>query len=282
MRTDGETIAEGLAFPEAPRWHADALWFSDMHGHEVLRLDGDGAIASVAEVPECPSGLGFLPDGRLLVVSMHDRRVLRLDEDGLHQHADLSSLAAWHCNDMCVDALGRAYVGNFGDGSAPPAPPAPTVLILVEPDGSTRVAAKDLLFPNGAAITPDGGTLIVAETRAAPGRLTAFSIEPDGTLSERRTLVSFAGGELPDGIALDAELGIWVALPFSDEVVRVDAQGSIDRRLAFANPYAVAVGGPHGNDLFVCSAPSWLPEEAARLRGGAIHRLSLEGTGGGA
>ena len=274
--THAEKLADGLAFPEGPRWHGGALWLSDMQGREVVRLGEDGVLESVAQVPECPSGLGFLPDGRLIVVSQHDRRLLRLDEDGLHEHADLSDLAPWHLNDMAVDAHGRAYVGNYGDASVPPDPPAPTVLILVEPDGSARVVADDLLFPNGVAVTPDGGTLIVAETRADPGRLSAFTIDSDGGLRDRRLLATFAPGEMPDGIAADAESGVWVALPFNNELVRVDADGVLDQRIAFDNPYAVALGGPDGRDLFVCSAPTWEPEEAVRLRAGAVHRLRVD------
>jgi sugar lactone lactonase YvrE len=270
-----DTLAERLTFPEGARWRDGALWFSDMHAHAVLRLEPDGTLRTVADVPDCPSGLGFLPDGRLLVVSMHDRRVLRLDPDGLREHADLHELAPWHCNDMAVDASGRAYVGNFGDASAPPEPPAPTALIVVEPTGEARIVAEELMFPNGIAVTPDGGTLIVAETRSVPGRLTAFTIDGHGDLSERRVLIEFGPGELPDGIALDAELGIWVAMPFSGEVVRVSADGVVDRRLSIENPYAVAIGGPDQAELFVCTAPAWEPEEAARLRGGAIRRLRL-------
>jgi sugar lactone lactonase YvrE len=271
-----ETLASGLTFPEAPRWHDGALWFSDMHAYSVLRLDPDGTLATMAEVPGCPSGLGFLPDGRMLVVSMHDRRVLRLDPDGLHEHADLSELAPWHCNDMTVDAHGRAYVGNFGDDSAPPAPPAPTVLIAVEPGGQARAVADELMFPNGIAVTDGGQTLIVAETRSAPGRLSAFRILPDGGLADRRVLTEFGAGELPDGIAVDAAGGIWVAMPFSGQVVRVGPDGAITDRVAIDNAYAVAVGGPDGRDLFVCTAPSWVPEEAARLREGAVLRMRIE------
>jgi sugar lactone lactonase YvrE len=199
-----ETVAVGLTFPEAPRWHDGALWLSDMHAHAVLRLEPAGTPATVAEVPGCPSGLGFLPDGRMLVVSMHDRRVMRLDPDGLREHADLSGLAPWHCNDMAVDANGRAYVGNFGDDSAPPAPPAPTVLIAVEPGGQARLVADELMFPNGIAVSDGGKTLVVAETRSVPGRLSAFRILPDGGLADRRVLAEFGAGELPDGIVLDA------------------------------------------------------------------------------
>jgi sugar lactone lactonase YvrE len=269
-----ETVAGGLTFPEAPRWHDGALWLSDMHAHTVLRVEPTGTLTAVAEVPGCPSGLGFLPDGRMLVVSMHDRRLMRLDPDGLREHADLSGLAPWHCNDMAVDANGRAYVGNFGDDSAPPAPPAPTVLIAVEPDGQARVVADELMFPNGIAVSD--GTLVVAETRSVPGRLSAFRILPDGGLADRRVLAEFGAGELPDGIVLDAAGGIWVAMPFSGEVVRVGPGGAVTERVKVESAYAVALGGPDGRDLFVCTAPSWVPDEAARLRGGAVLRTRVE------
>lgn len=270
-----ETLAAGLAFPEAPRWHDGRLWLSDMQGGAVLRIEGDGTVTTVVEVPEGPSGLGFLPDGRLLVASQHDRRVLRLDPDGLDVHADLSGLATWHLNDMVVDARGRAYVGNYGSGAPPGEPIAPAVLALVEPDGSARVVAEDLLFPNGAAITPDGRTLIVAETRAEPARLTTFAIAADGGLSDRRTLLELPG-EFPDGIALDAEGAVWVASPFSATIFRVTSDGAIERRLEVANPYAVALGGADGRDLFVCTSGTWIPEDAARERSGAVHRVRVD------
>lgn len=276
MQTTGsEILADGLTFPEGVRWHDGALWFSDMHAHTVQRLVPGEDPAVVATVPERPSGLGFLPDGTPLVASMHDRRLLRLEPDGPREHADLSALAPWHVNDMQVDRHGRAYVGNFGDDSAPPDPPRPTCLLLVEPDGEARVVAEDLWFPNGIALTPDGGTLIVAETRSVPGKLTAFAVAADGSLSDRRTLASFEGG-LPDGIAVDAEGGVWVAFPFGDELVRVAPDGEVDRRLPFPSPYAVALGGPGGRDLFVATAPSWVPEEAEKLRAGSVHRLDVE------
>ncbi|MFT3864708.1 MAG: SMP-30/gluconolactonase/LRE family protein [Solirubrobacterales bacterium] len=273
--TPSEALVEGLTFPEGVRWHDGALWFSDMHAHSVQRLVPGGAPEVIAAVPECPSGLGFLTDGTPLVVSMHDRRLLRLGPDGPREHADLAALAPWHTNDMYVDRHGRAYVGNFGDDSAPPDPPRPTVLLLVEPGGEARVVAEDLWFPNGIAVTADGGTLIVAETRSVPGRLTAFTVAEDGSLGDRRVLASFEGG-FPDGIAIDAEDAVWVAFPFGDELLRVTADGAVDRRLPFPSPYAVALGGPGGRDLFVATAPSWVPEEAKRLRAGSIHRLAVE------
>src|SRR6185369_6579060 len=159
-----EPFLSGLAFAESPRWHDGALWFSDFYDHRVCRVTAEGRAETVVEVPGQPSGLGWLPDGRLLVVSMNDRRLLRLDGESLVEAADLSALARWPCNDMLVDAKGRAYVGSFGFDLQHRAPFAPTSLILVTPDGRARIAADDMHFPNGTVLTPDGRTLIVAES----------------------------------------------------------------------------------------------------------------------
>ena len=243
-----EVLAEGFAFPEAPRWHDGQLWISDMHGPWVMRIDPSGAAEPVAEVPESPSGLGWLPDGRLLVVSMHDRKVLRLDPEGLVEHGDLSHVATWHCNDMVVDGKGRAYVGNFGSGAPPGQPITPGKLALVLTDGTVRVAADEMAFANGMAITADGLTLLVAETRSEPPRLTAFSIGEDGSLSGRTVVAEFKA-EAPDGICLDAAGAIWVASPFTNEVVRV-VDGQIDERISTGDQgcYAVALGRPGRKD----------------------------------
>jgi sugar lactone lactonase YvrE len=264
-----EEHVTGLAFPEAARWHEGHLWFSDMHDERVFRVDGPGSITEVAHVPGHPAGLGWLPDGRLLVVSMHDRRVLRLDPDGLVEHADLGHLATWHCNDMVVDAEGRAYVGNFGDGTGPGTPVTPADLALVHPDGTVAVAASGLAFPNGAAVT--GDTFVIAETRAEPPRLTAFDVEPDGTLANRRLFAEF-GPESPDGICLDAEGAVWFASWSTNEVIRVREGGEIlDRRsTGDAGAYSCVLGGPDGRTLFVCVAATWMPEESRRTRTGRI------------
>src|SRR5690606_10582078 len=148
-------LLDGLRFPEGPRWHEERLWFSDMHDGAVLAVDLEGRVERIVEVPADPSGLGWLPDGRLLVVSMRYRRLLRLDPGGLAGAADRSSVASFHCNYLVVDARGRAYVGNFGFDLRGRAPRAPAALALVRPDGRVGVAAKDLLFPNGMVITPD-------------------------------------------------------------------------------------------------------------------------------
>jgi len=252
---------DGLGFPEAPRWHDGKLWFSDMGTCRVMTVDLDGNAETVVEVPEQPSGLGWLPDNRLLVVSMKDRCLLRLDPDGLVEIADLREFASFHCNDMVVDRQGRAYIGNFGfDLDDPDAAFKHAVIVLVTPDGAVRIVADEMVFPNGCVITPDGGTLIVAESFAS--RLTAFSIESDGSLTGRRVWAQFddLGFVMsderisPDGICLDAEGAIWFASPESTEVLRVKEGGDITHRFTVeTQPFAVMLGGPDRQTLFVCT-----------------------------
>jgi len=269
-----QLLIDGLAFAEAPRWHAGELWFSDFYTHRVQRVDRDGRLHTVVEVPGQPSGLGWLPDGRLLVVSMSDRKLLRLDADGLKLHADLSGVAPFHCNDMVVDAAGRAYVGNFGfDLFTQPVVPKTTALALVHPDGRVEVAADDLLFPNGAVITPDGRTLIIGETFAR--RLTAFDIAADGKLGNRR-LWADLGSVAPDGICRDAEGAIWVASPRSNEFVRVREGGEISDRIAApAQGIACMLGGDDGRRLFMISGKVQPYERAMAARSGRIEYLDV-------
>ncbi len=264
-----------LAFPESPRWHDGALWFSDFYTHRVQRVDMAGRCETVATVPGQPSGLGWLPDGRLLVVSMLDRRLLRLDGAVLTPVADLSALAHFHCNDMVVDAQGRAYIGNFGFDFAARQPPRSTGLILVQPDGRASVVADDLHFPNGTVITPDRRTLIIGESYAA--RLTAFDIAEDGSLSGRRVWAAL-NGAAPDGISLDAEGAIWLASPTSREVLRVREGGAVTHRVATpGQAVACALGGPDGCTLFVLTTRVMMPpEESLRTLPGAIHTLAVE------
>ena len=160
-----EVLVEGLSFGEGPRWRNGRLYYSDFFRHVVEAVDLSGKVETVAEVPNQPSGLGWLPDGRLLVVSMLDRKLLRQETDGsLVEHADLSGIATWHCNDMVVDDSGRAYVGNFGyDMEDRNAERVAANLCKVEPDGSVSVAATGLKFPNGAVITPDQKSLIILQ-----------------------------------------------------------------------------------------------------------------------
>lgn len=278
------TLIGGLSFTECPRWRDGRLYLSDFYTHRVLAVTMDGTAETLAEVPNQPSGLGFLPDGRLLIVSMRDRKILRREDDGsLVEHADLSSLAPWHLNDMLVDHDGRAWVGNFGFDLMSGAPTTTTVLIRVDPDGTAAVAADGLGFPNGMALTPDGATLIVAESMM--NRLSAFSVA-DGQLGERRTWAAFGdvptstdAGEAmaqaqvaPDGICLDAEGAVWVADAGHGRLLRVAEGGEIlDERVTDGvGVFACMLGGDDGRTLFACAAPTFHESEAA-----ADHRAAI-------
>lgn len=274
MANATEVLLDGLTFPEGPRWHDGKLWFSDMHAGAVLSVDASGKSEVVVEVPNAPSGLGWLPDGRLLVVSMTDRRLLRLDPDGLTEAADLSELASYHCNDMVVDDQGRAYVGNFGFDLHDHGAPTSAEIVLVTPDGRTRLVADEMQFPNGSVITPDGATLIVGETFGTC--LTAFSIETDGSLSGRRIWAQL-DGILPDGICLDAEGAIWVASPVSHAIFRVAEGGEILQRIPLeSQSFACMLGGPDGRTLHICTAESSDPETCVANRSGRIEIVEVD------
>lgn len=260
MREHEPTLfIEGLGFPEAPRWRDGRLWFSDFLAKVVYTLDLHGRLDEAITVPHVPSGLGWLPDGRCLVVSMEDRRVMRVEGEHLVQHADLSHLARYSCNDMVVDALGRAYVGNFGFDYAGGERARPTDLLMVTPDGLAHVVARDLMFPNGIVITPNGRTLVVAETFA--GRLTAFDVEPGGGLTNRRSFAEFEqgarrrAGRFPDGMCLDEEGAVWVASPSTNECIRVLPGGEVTDRVSTGDTNALAcmLGGWDRQTLFVCA-----------------------------
>lgn len=246
-------ILGDLRFSEGPRWHDGKLWFSDMWGYHVMTVDPDGNAEVIVEVPNRPSGLGWRPDGTLLIVSMVDRKLMRhVPPGGLEEVADLSSVATWHCNDMVVDARGRAYVGNFGSDILADGGVSDAAIALVTEDGEVRMAADGLAFPNGTVITPDGRTLIVAESRGR--RLTAFDVGDDGGLSGRRVFADL-GAVVPDGICLDAEGGVWVSNPTAPECVRVLDGGEVTDRVATEhNTYACMLGGEDGTTLYICSA----------------------------
>jgi sugar lactone lactonase YvrE len=257
-----EQLLTGGRFFESPRWHAGRWWVSDFFDHVVLSVDEQGKAEEVMRVGAQPSGLGWLPDGSLLVVSMRDRRVLRRSANGeVGVHAGLSQLCDWHANDMVVAADGRAYIGNFGFDLGNESPRA-TALVRVEPDGRSAFAADELLFPNGSVITGDGRTLVVAETWAS--RLTAFTIAADGSLSDRRTW-AVVPRAAPDGCTLDAEGCIWFADARRNRCVRVAPGGEvIDERTVSGGLrcFACMLGGPDGRTLAVCAAPDY--DERAR------------------
>jgi sugar lactone lactonase YvrE len=254
-----ETLVEGGRYFEGPRWHDGRWWVSDFYDHTVTTVTTDGRREVVVEVAGQPSGLGWRPDGSLIISSMKDRRVLRRTPDGeVTEVADLSSVpeVTGHLNDLIVDDSGRTYVGNFGFDLMAGDTPRTTVLVRVDQDGTTTVAADDLAFPNGTVITPDG-TLVVGETMGA--RFTAFDVQEGGTLTNRRTWAD-APEASPDGCTLDAEGCIWASDALGNRLIRVaEGRGIVDE---IAVPdglgtYACMLGGDDGRTLLVCAAPDF-------------------------
>jgi sugar lactone lactonase YvrE len=284
------TLVSGLSFTECPRWRDGRLYFSDFYTQQVLAVALDGAIERIAEVPQRPSGLGFLPDGRMLIVSMGDRKIMCREHDGsLVEHADLLKVAPWHLNDMLVDHDGRAWVGNFGFDLMGGAKVTTTNLICVDSNGCVTVAADGLGFPNGMALTPAGNTLIVAETTM--NRLSAFEVTSGG-LGKRRTWAPFGGpptstdfAELfnqvdvaPDGICLDAEGAVWVSDAKNSRCIRVAEGGKILEELKTDGQgvFACMLGGDDGRTLFLCVAPTFHEAEASAVHRAAIWMISVD------
>ena len=273
-----ELLVEGLHFGEGPRWHKGKLWFSDFFDHAVKTVDIAGNVETKVPVAGQPSGLGWLPDGRMLIVSMTDRLLLRLEGDALVVHADLSAIATFHCNDMVVDEIGRAYVGNFGfdldaaetsgDFAGALAEYEGATIARVDPDGSVHTAATGMCFPNGSVITPDGRTMILAESMAR--RLTAFDIAVDGTLSNQRLWAS-TGSHVPDGICLDAEGAVWFADAAGPHCIRIREGGEVLTELDTGQRcFACMLGGEDGRTLFMVTAAYSLAREASVHRSGKI------------
>lgn len=254
-----EVFADGIEFPECPRWHDGALWLSDMWGHTVYRFDATGARTVAHRFPddEDPGGIGWLPDGRMLVTGMRHSVVYRLANGTAHLHADVRELAPLGVNDMIVAPDGTAYVTQLGFRLGDRPTGAPTVMIRVTPDGAVSVAADGLMSPNGAGITPAGDTLVVAESGAA--RLSRYTIR-DGALVDRtqiplRPRTPRQGRDLvaPDGICLDERGGVWLADAFGRRIQHVTADGTIDQEIPVDDiPLACVLGGPDRRTLFVC------------------------------
>jgi sugar lactone lactonase YvrE len=279
MSHDTKILLSGLAFPEGPRWRDDRLWFTDQHAREVCWVTLAGEKGVVAEMPDLPGGLGWLPNGNLLVVSMTERKLYEMGADGLSLYADLSSLASFHCNDMLLDSQGRAYVGNFGYDLHGGAAIKPAELILVDANARPRVVSREVIFPNGMALSNDGHQLIVGETFAH--RLSQFQVAEDGSLFDHQIWADL-GDAAPDGICLDAEGAIWVASPATDEVIRVRQGGEVLQRVRpVGTPYACMLGGIERKTLFVLSAETDDPAQAAALRSGRIELIEVAVPGDG-
>jgi sugar lactone lactonase YvrE len=265
-------LYEGGYFFEGPRWHDGHWYVSDLYAPHVLKISPQGVAEVVATVPEQPSGLGWLADGDLLVVSMKDRKVLRRRPDGrLTEHADIRGLTGSYANDMATDGRGRAFVGNLGFDLFTGEAPRPAAVVRIDADGHAVIAAENLLFPNGMVVTPDDRTLIVAETFGA--RLTAFSIADDGTLYDRRIWAVVGKAPpwdtphsllqtdfAPDGCTLDAEGCVWLADALNGRVARVaEGRGVVAeiRAPMGRGLYSCALGGRDGRDLLICTAPDF-------------------------
>ena len=263
-------LCGGIYYGDGPRWRDGRLWFSDFFAHAVYSVSLAGDLRTEVKIDDQASGLGWMPDGSLLVVSMTKRQVLRRSLEGkIAVHADLSHIAGGPCNDMVVDSKGRAYVGNFGydlyadkrSAQAIIADHPTAKLACVTPDGSAQVAAEDIDIPNGTVITPDGKTLIIGETFG--GRLTAFDIGADGSLGNRRVWAA-TSPRMPDGIALDAKGRVWMAHPFAPECVLYAEGGDVVEVIDTGMPcFACMLGGDDGRSLFMLTAPTYHKDEAS-------------------
>jgi sugar lactone lactonase YvrE len=271
-------VLDGLAFPEGPRWRDGRLWLSDMGG-QVLVVDADGRSTTVVDqVPGGPpSGLGWLPDGRLVLVATEGRALLSLEADGtLAPYADMSDLASFGCNDMVVDGAGRAYVGSCDLAGIPR--PSVSELLVVHPGGRVEVGDAAMRFPNGAVITPDGATLIVAETFGQC--LTAFTIGADGSIGDKREWAPVPGAA-PDGICLDEEGCVWLADAGGNACVRVSEGGEVKQRIATEQAaFACTLGGEDGRTLFVM-ASTFPVQDALRTRPGRVVAYEVDVPGAG-
>jgi sugar lactone lactonase YvrE len=302
MSNELKLLVDNLHFSEGPRWHDGKFWYSDFYQKAVFCVDESGSVEKVVDIPNQPSGLGWLPNNDLLIVSMHDQKLMKYSNGQLTVHSDLSHLTQFTCNDMVVDRDGHAYIGNFGT-TQHNVNVKPTCLIHVTPDGDANIAADNLEFPNGTVITPDGKRMILGETYA--GRLTSYDINDDKSLSNRKVwaqlmplpfyyytkIQRFFGVKakestykvrVPDGICLDEKMGIWVASPTSTEVLRVEEGGKITDSIQTPNrAFACMLGGQDRKTLYISTGQESTPEVASKNKFGKIYttRVDIPGAG---
>jgi sugar lactone lactonase YvrE len=285
------TVLEGGSYFEGPRWHDGTWWVSDFYRRTVSTVTQDGVETVVLEVEGQPSGLGWMPDGALVVTSMKDRRLLRVADGAVSTLAELTDFCGGHANDLVVDAHGHVFIGDLAFDLMGGGTPAPTSLKRVDPDGSVTVVAERMWTPNGMAITPDGGTLLVDETLG--NRITAFDLAADGSLSDRRPFARFGDeptgttipevmGQLalaPDGCTLDAEGHLWVADGLGGRVVRIAPGGAIVEEIAAPEGlglFACQLGGDDGRTLLMCCAPDFFEHTRAPVREAVLVATEVE------
>jgi sugar lactone lactonase YvrE len=284
-------VREGLGFGEGPRWHEGRLWYSDFYRHGIYSMASDGSDEVLEhEVLTQPSGLGWLPDGDLLCVSMTDQKVLRFHADQVTTFADVSEHAVFWANEMIVSPSGYSYVGSFGfDLDARLAelgverfvaePPPTTNLVVLDPEGAIIQVVPDMAFPNGTVITPDGATLIIGETFGS--KLTAFDVAANGTLANRRVWAPLER-TASDGMCLDAEGQIWLANALTHRCVRVREGGEITATVSCSQTnYACMLGGDDRRTLYVMTGTSSDRFEIAEKTGGRIEAVRVDVAGAG-
>jgi sugar lactone lactonase YvrE len=272
-------VVTDIRFPEGNRWHDGRLWYSDMHTGEVFSIDPSANAAPRLEttVAGQSSGLGWLADGRLVVSSMESRTVVAVDQHGSSEvFADLSAVEPSLLNDLVVDEVtGRTYIGAFGYDLYGGEELRPGPLYVIDQDGSFRLAADGLVFPNSANVLPGTRTLVVSETWG--GRLTAFDIQADGSLSGRREWAALPEGVTPDGSTVDSEGAVWVCSVDTGEFLRVVEGGEVTDRVDAPGRCAIdcALGGPDGRTLYLATADSYDPATTVRTRAGRISAVRV-------
>jgi sugar lactone lactonase YvrE len=275
-------IREGLSFGEAPRWHEGRLWFSDFYRHGIFSVASDASDERLEHtVSGQPSGLGWLPNGDLVCVSMTDHRVVRFSQSGETTFADISQYCGFWANDMAVSSSGACYVGNFGfdldtmlrdvgvEGLIA-SPPPPTNLVVLDHEGNVIQVVADMMFPNGTVLTPDGKTLIIGETLAF--RLSAFDVMPDGTLTNRRVWAQL-DFVATDGMCLDADGQIWLANAMTNKCFRVKEGGEVTGEVTTSQTsFACMLGGEDRKSLFIMTAPS---SDRFKIAGAALAKIEV-------
>ncbi|CAM3925553.1 SMP-30/gluconolactonase/LRE family protein [Mycobacterium frederiksbergense] len=260
-----EPLANGFCFGEGPRWFEGLVWFSDMLGEAVHTVTLHGEMSTLPLPGHAPSGLGFRPDGTLLIASTRRRQILAYDGESVSVLADIADLVPADLGDMVVDSAGRAYIGaQARDGG---------VIVRLDLDGRVSVVAGDLSFPNGMVITPDGA-FVVAESTAR--RLSAFTLADDGALHDRRVFADGLDGP-PDGLAVDADGGVWAAMTLAHAFERITPEGVTDRiDMAGRTAIACALGGPEGRTLFLLSSTDAYPERLIGTKLSTLDAVSVD------
>jgi sugar lactone lactonase YvrE len=274
------TLADGLAWPESPRWKNDCLWFSDVHNFRLMKLRPGDSPQAVAHVPGRPAGIGFMPDGRLLLASALDKKLWWVSDHGeLELAVDLSSEVRGLLNDMVVDETGRAWVGDTGFDLLKGEPEVPGTLLSWAPGSPVRVAAADVMFPNGIAIAPDHETLYLAETFGS--RVSVFRMLADGQLSDRRIHAKLEGR--PDGLCLDMDGGLWVPLLWQQEFQRIGPDGFVTHRIRLERERAIScvLGGAERRSLYLGVAEIDETDKDRIKRFGAIKHCTVTIAGAG-